>query len=163
VGRSLDRIDAVSCDLHAALLWLDDAASTAEGLNELCESLAEQRSAVKAAGADLDRVVDMESRLASIAANLGDAEQTILALDDLRGEMVQAINTVGGLRRFMVDLMLLEPTVTRAVQALDPVVEFTQAGRLIGKGSMAILTATAPESASQPVIGVAQAGDDETR
>ncbi len=163
VGRSLDRIDAVSCDLHAALLWLDDAASTAEGLNELCESLAEQRSAVVAADADLDRVVNMESRLASIAANLGDAEQTIVALDDLRNEMVHAINTVGGLRRFMVDLMLLEPTMTRAVQALDPVVEFTQAGRLIGKGSMAILSATSTDSTSQQVIDVAQASEEETR
>ena len=163
MGRSLDRIDAVSCDLHAALLWLDDAASTAAGLNELCESLAEQRSAVDAAGADLDRVVSLESRLASIAANLGAAEQTILALDDLRNEMVHAVNTVGGLRRFMVDLMLLEPTVTRAVQALDPVVEFTRAGQLIGKGSMAILSATSSDASSQAVVGVAQAGDDATR
>ena len=106
----------------------------------------------------------MEARLASIAANLGDAELTLVALDDLRNEMVQAINTVGGMRRFMVDLMLLEPTVTRAVQALDPVVEFTQAGRLIGKGSMAILTATGEKAdETQPVIGVAQASDDETR
>jgi O-acetylhomoserine/O-acetylserine sulfhydrylase-like pyridoxal-dependent enzyme len=64
----------------------------------------------------------------------------------------------------MVDLMLLEPTVTRAVQALDPVVEVTQAGRLISKGGMAILSAASGNAAdTQPVMGVAQAGDDETR
>ena len=77
--------------------------------------------------------------------------------------MVHAVNTVGGLRRFMVDLMLLEPTVTRAVQALDPVVEFTLAGQLIGKGSMAILSATSSDASSQAVVGVAQACDDATR
>lgn len=164
VGRSLDRIDAVACDLHAALLWFDEAAATAADLNGLCESLAEQRPAVTKAGEDLDQVVGMQQRLTAIGGSLDDAQAVITALDDLRGEMVQAVNTVGGMRRFMVDLMLLEPTFTRAVRALDPVVEFTQAGQLIGKGGLAILSGTTGTSdAGTPVIGVAQAADDETR
>jgi hypothetical protein len=38
---------------------------------------------------------------------------------------------VGQLQRFVVDVMLLEPAIVRAVRALEPVAEFTRSGRRV--------------------------------
>jgi hypothetical protein len=50
-------------------------------------------------------------------------------LTDLAGTLADASGTVGQLQRFVVDVMLLEPAIVRAVRALEPVAEFTRAGR----------------------------------
>jgi hypothetical protein len=77
-------------------------------------------------------------------------------LSDLAESLATAAGTVGQLQRFVVDIMLLEPAVARAVRALDPVVELTKAGR----GVDAKTTASEP---SRTVTEVARKPADESR
>ena len=92
------------------------------------------------------------------AGDLQAADAALVRLGDLAGSLADASGTVGQLQRFVVDVMLLEPAIVRAVRALEPVAEFTRAGRRVevqkvnAKARPATDETTAIESGKVPEV-----------
>ena len=87
-----------------------------------------------------------------------------MKLSDLAESLATATGTVSQLQRFVVDVMLLEPAVGRAMRALEPVVEFTQAGRRADtKNTAARPLVEGEQPEATPVTEVARKPADESR
>jgi len=130
-AASLSAIDAVHGELTAALKTLDAAAPTAERLGDMATMLAHKADESEVAATRLAGLVALETGLVTLTGQLHAADSTLLRLTDLAETLADASGTVGQLQRFVVDVMLLEPAIGRAVRALEPVLEFTRAGRRV--------------------------------
>jgi hypothetical protein len=92
------------------------------------------------------------------AGDLQAADAALVRLGDLATSLADASGTVGQLQRFVVDVMLLEPAIVRAVRALEPVAEFTRSGRRVevkkvnAKPRPAVEETTAVDSEEVPEV-----------
>jgi hypothetical protein len=98
--------------------------------------------------------VALEQRLVRGGADLQSADAALLRLTDLAGSLADASGTVGQLQRFVVDVMLLEPAIVRAVRVLEPVADLTRAG-----GRAAAKTAGSQKAGSQKAGPKSAAGE----
>ena len=154
-------VDAVRGDLEAGTSRLVAAETAVDRLIGLARSLADRQDDTAAAAARLDQLAGLQHRLLRTTADLEAADAAITRLADINLALGDASGTLGRLQRFVVDIVLLEPTFNRAVRALEPVVEFTAAGRRLevkGAGSDA-----AAETKAGVVRDVARSTGDETR
>ena len=126
---ALAAVDAVHEQLEAGLATLDTAALAAGRLAGLSARLAEVDGQSAEAAERLDSLLAIQDSLLATTADVAAADAALVRLTDLAESLGDASGTVGRLQRFVVDIMLLEPAVGRAVRALEPVVEFTRAGR----------------------------------
>jgi hypothetical protein len=126
---TLGSVEAIQREIAAGVAALDAAVPAAEQLTALAKSLAGQAAAGELAAARLQGLVALEQGLVRATADLQAADAALVRLTDLAGSLADASGTVGQLQRFVVDVMLLEPAIVRAVRALEPVAEFTRAGR----------------------------------
>lgn len=160
-ATSLVAVDAVHGQVTAAMQSLDEAAPTAERLAGMATMLADRADEAALAAVRLDGLVALETGLVKLTGQLHAADSTLLRLTDLAESLADASGTVGQLQRFVVDVMLLEPAIGRAVRALEPVVEFTRAGRRVELKAAESRAATdADETAAArvtPVTEVARA------
>ena len=149
-------VGAVHDDLTAGAARLAAAGTAADRLTSLARSLADRDDETAAARACLDqlaalqdrlirtatdldstdtafarvdRLADLQDRLLGVREDFVAADEAITRLSDISSALADASGTLGQLQRFVVDVVLLEPTFHRAVRALEPVVEFTAAGR----------------------------------
>jgi hypothetical protein len=99
----------------------------------------------------------LEDRLVQAATDLPAADATLVRLTDLAASLADASGTVGQLQRFVVDVMLLEPAIGRAVRALEPVIDFTRAGRRVEP--RATEGAAADDGSTTAAAAVARATD----
>ncbi len=144
---------------------LPSAERTFERMANLNASLAGQDSAMGPAEQRLGRLVALKNSVVSGSDGIDDAAATLTRLHDLRDGLRSATGTIGGVQHMIVDVMLLEPAVGRAVQALKPVIDFTRAARQANPDSMAptqTIPASSPQSApaeETPIAGVATSGE----
>jgi chromosome segregation ATPase len=134
-------VDKVRSDLEAGTARLTAAETAADRLAGLARSLAAQEDNAAEAALRLDLVAGLQHRLLRTTADLEAADAAITRLTDINTALADASGTLGRLQRFVVDIVLLEPTFSRAVRALEPVVEFTAAGRKLevkGAGSESV-------------------------
>ena len=117
--------------LEAGLATLDAAVPAAARLAGLSARLAAEDDRGAEAGERLKSLIALETGLLGAGGDLAAADAALVRLTDLAESLGDAGGTVGRLQRFVVDIMLLEPAVSRAVRALEPVVEFTRAGRQV--------------------------------
>lgn len=117
LGRSLEVIDR-----HE----LESAQAAAERMARLGSALAAQAADIDVAQEQLDRLVDLKSNLVQRSRDLAAAETTLVHLDELTDWLAKSATVVGDLRHFVVDVVLLQPSVERARQALEPVVSLTR-------------------------------------
>lgn len=149
-------VDAVRTDLEAGAARLGAAETAADRLAGLARALADRDDDATAAAARLDRLADVHRRLVRGTADLEAADaaaarieqfvtlhdrilglnldfvaadEAITRLADINLALSDASGMLSQLQRFVVDIVLLEPTFARAVRALEPVVEFTASGR----------------------------------
>jgi hypothetical protein len=109
---------------------LDAAQAAAERMVRLGDTLAAQAADLDAAQSRLDRFVRLKSDLVHHGGDLDAAEITLGHLHDLTDWLARSATVVGDLRHFVVDVMLLQPSVERARHALEPVVALArEAGR----------------------------------
>jgi hypothetical protein len=158
-ATALADVDAIQEQVAAGLATLDAAAPVAERLGELAGTLARRAGDADLAAERLDGLVALESGLVRMTANLSAADAALVRLSDLVASLADASGTVGQLQRFVVDVMLLEPAIGRAVRALEPVVEFTRAGQRIEVKSVAV----PPAAESAAVTEVARLRAEENR
>lgn len=143
-ATTLADVDAIQEQLAAGMATLDAAAPAAERLSGLAALLARRAGDAELAAERLDGLVALETGLVRMTSNLTAADAALVRLTDLVASLADASGTVGQLQRFVVDVMLLEPAIGRAMRALEPVVEFTRAGRRIEVKSTAATPAAEP-------------------
>jgi hypothetical protein len=122
---TLAQLDAVST---RAVTAGRAAVPVAQQLSDLAALLSTRSGASQQAIDRADRLVALESRLVDTAVDARAADAALVRLTDLAEMLAGASGTVGQLQRFVVEVMLLEPAVGRAVRALEPMVEFTRVG-----------------------------------
>jgi hypothetical protein len=122
---------AALADIESVHEQLDAAAPVVERMTGLTAALARQADESTLASQRLEGLMGLEDRLVRTATDLPAADAALLRLTDLAASLADASGTVGQLQRFVVDVMLLEPAIGRAVRALEPVIDFTRAGRRV--------------------------------
>jgi hypothetical protein len=148
---------AALVDIESVHEQLDAAAPVVERMTGLTAALARRADESALASQRLDRLMGLEDRLVQAATDLPAADATLVRLTDLAASLADASGTVGQLQRFVVDVMLLEPAIGRAVRALEPVIDFTRAGRRVEP--RATEGAAADDGSTTAAAAVARATD----
>ena len=114
-----------------------DAERTIDRISGLTSSIVEQETVTGPAEERLRRLVALKSSVVSGADHLDDADAALSRLQDLRDGLRNATTTIGDVQHMIVDVMLLQPAVDRAVAALKPVIELTRTARQADPAAMA--------------------------
>ena len=122
---TLNQVDAVA---NRAVSVGRTALPAAQQLADLSTILQTQSETTTSAMEHAERLITLENRLAESSVDVRAADAALVRLTDLAEMLAGASGTVGQLQRFVVEVMLLEPAVGRAVRALGPMVEFTEVG-----------------------------------
>jgi hypothetical protein len=153
---------------------LPSAERTFERMANLTAALSGQEAATGPAEQRLGRLVALKNGVISGSDAVDDAAAALTRLHDLSDGLRTANSTIGGLQHMIVDVMLLEPAVNRAVQALKPVIELTRTARQADPTAMspkpatdrAVTESTQPERtddssapAANPLVGVSTTAD----
>ena len=102
---------------------LDELVKIRERLHGQAESLA-------AAQAALDGLLSLKDRILAQTADLADAVETLELTTDLHAQLQEAMHQFEGVRRWLVEIVLIEPTVERTMNALKPLAELANLRRL---------------------------------
>ncbi|MDG2384198.1 MAG: hypothetical protein P8N76_21185 [Pirellulaceae bacterium] len=121
-------------DLHQTLINEADRASEAElALNELVDI----RTLLDAQSIDIVKtkdtlhdLVEMKDDVLAQNANIADAIETLERTVDLTDQYQQASKSFETMRRWLTDVILMEPTVQRAMQTLEPISELGNLRRI---------------------------------
>ena len=160
---AVSALATVNDQLKVGSARLTAAGLAANRLTGFVCSLAERKDETDAAVARLGRLTDLEDRLIQSTTDLAAADTAISRLADISGSLSEASDTLGQLQRFVVDIVLLEPTFNRAVRALEPVVEFTAAGRRLEVKAVRDDTEAERETKGTTIREVARVAGDEGR
>lgn len=127
-------------DFHHAVIAADATVASAEGtgarLVRVAADLAAGTAAMTPAEDRLARLLAIQERLTGGATALDDAAAALTRLHDLRDGLRDAAGTVSGIQHMIVDVMLLQPAVDRAMAALKPVIEMTRTARQADPAAM---------------------------
>lgn len=170
VQERAGRLERAVIDSEASI---GDAEKTVERLSGLTSAIVEQETVTGPAEERLRRLVTLKSAVVSGGDHLDDADAALSRLQDLREGLRNATTTVSEVQHMIVDVMLLQPAVDRAVAALKPVIELTRTARQADPAAMAprasiepvrnggsIPAAPQPTSdTATPVVGAAPTGD----
>ena len=170
VQERAGRLERAVIDSEASIV---DAEKTVERIAGLTQSIVDQDTVTGPAEERLRRLVALKSAVVSGADHLDDADATLARFHDLRDGLRNATSTVSDVQHMIVDVMLLQPAVDRAVAALKPVIELTRTARQADPAAMAPRASVestrkgesipaAPQPASDtatPVVGAAPTGD----
>jgi len=112
-----------------AAAGVERATTALGGLAGVSDTIVAQAADMETAREQLDRLVLLKDGLLAGAADLDAARDTLVGLEDLAGWVGESSSVVTEMRKFVVDLMLLQPAAVRARQALEPVVDLVKLGR----------------------------------
>ncbi|MFM8282990.1 MAG: hypothetical protein ACKOCW_05460, partial [Planctomycetaceae bacterium] len=153
-GRHLEeRIVAGESGIAAAREAVGRMETLADAVRDAAEG--SERAAER-----LARLTRVKDDLVGAAGSAEEAAATLDRLETLVAGLAEAKGTLGDIQHMVVDVMLLRPAVDRAVETLQPVIEFTKAARAVdaapvsaGSGDRA-----APSAAvgNGPVVDVAR-------
>ena len=104
-----------------------------EALNELIkirEQLHGQTEQIAAAQAGLDGLLSIKDRILARTADLADAVETLELSADLHRQLQDSIRQFEGVRRWLVEIVMLEPTVERTMNLLKPLAELANLRRM---------------------------------
>lgn len=104
-----------------------------EALDELIklrERLHGQADSLAAAQAGLDGLLSLKDRVLAQTGDLADAVETLELTSDLHRQLQDAMRQFEGVRRWLVEIVLIEPTVERTMNALKPLTDLANLRRL---------------------------------
>lgn len=113
----------------AAAAGVERATRALGSLAEVSDTIVAQAAGMDVAREQLDRLVLLKDGLLAGTTDLDAARATLVGLEDVAGWAGEAAAVVVEMRKFVVDLMLLQPAADRARQALEPVMELVKLGR----------------------------------
>jgi hypothetical protein len=100
-----------------------DARQNAERLLGLRDRLAENPAKIDAAERSAARMIEVQKKLAGESPNLAESIKSVETLIDFQHEFQKQIHSLDGMRRSLMEFVLMENTVTRAVRMLQPLLE----------------------------------------
>lgn len=104
-----------------------------EALDELIkirERLYGQGDSLAAAQTSLDGLLALKDQVLAQTGDLADAVETLELTSDLHNQLQDAMRQFEGVRRWLVEIALIEPTVERTMNALKPLVDLANLRRL---------------------------------
>jgi hypothetical protein len=110
---------------------LDAATENADGLLNLHDVLvADQRLQLAQAAANAEELIRLQDAIAGQTEQLADSIDSLELLSDFQGEFNGQLAQVDNLRRQLTELILLETTISRAMETLQPLAELGNLRRL---------------------------------
>ena len=109
---------------------LTQARDNADKILVLLSDLASNRIDVPAAARNLKQLLEIQKRLNSRGDRIADAVQTLELLSDLQDEIVRYSQSLQGIRKELLELVLLENTVSRVARVLQPLTQLANLRRL---------------------------------
>lgn len=101
-----------------------------EGLIALRQRIDQQSETLPRAQQQLEGLLGLKDRVVAQTADLPDAVETLEAAADVHQEIEKVARSLEGLRRWLVEIMLLENAAQRAAEAVNPLVELSDLRRL---------------------------------
>lgn len=129
VGQGLSALkDEILCgnDQHQ----IEEAGAVLFELSSIRERLQKESDAVATAKTSLDGLVSLKDNLLSRTGDLADAVETLETLGDLEHQLVDSVQSFDRVRRWLVEVVLFEPAVERAVTILKPLTDLSNLRRL---------------------------------
>ena len=106
------------------------ARGNARRLIEVCDTLSASSREMTTAEKNLESLLRMQSRLANQTDDLVSAIETMELLSDFRDDIEQQVRSLQGIRKSLVEIVMLQTAVGRAVGALEPLIELSNLSRL---------------------------------
>lgn len=134
VSRAMEvnqRFGALQGQLAHAADTLPQAEQACQQMGSLCEKLGDQSDSVVSAQRQLAGLCRLKADLLSQNQDLPDAAAMLTQLGELRDGLLHSSGTLGEIQHLVVDMVLLEPAVKRAMLSLKPVVEMTRLSRQV--------------------------------
>lgn len=100
-----------------------DAQQNVNRLLGLRDRLAEKGPQIDAADRTATQLMQMQKKLVGEKANLADALKSVETLIDIQHEFQDQVRALDGIRRGLMEFVLMENTVARAVRTLQPLLE----------------------------------------
>lgn len=102
---------------------ISEAQQSAERLLGLRDRLAENSVKTDAAEHGAARMIEIQKKLAAEIPNLAESIKSVETLIDFQHEFQKQIRSLDGMRRSLMDFVMMENTVTRALHILQPLLE----------------------------------------
>jgi hypothetical protein len=106
------------------------ARAALDELVRLRERLQDEATEIAAAHTGLDGLLSLKDRILARTADLAETIETLELTGDLNRQLQDAMRQFEGVRRWLVEMVMLEPTVERAVGALKPLSDLANLRRL---------------------------------
>jgi hypothetical protein len=154
-----------------------DARQNADRLLGLTERLADSSVKTMAAEKGVALMIEVQRKLAGEDTNLAESIKSVETLIDLQHDFQKQIHSLDGMRRTLMDFILMENTFVRAVRVLQPLLELGNLRHLNEDQLRQIARAMSESESStqisknetghgpnrpQPVLGPSQYNHDET-
>jgi hypothetical protein len=121
----------------------------------LRDRLAEKSSQIEAADRNATQLLQMQTKLAGEKSNLPDALKSVEMMIDIQHEFQDQVHALDGIRRGLMEFVLMENTVARAVHTLQPLLELGNLRHLDQEQMRQIARAISAQQATQ--VGKAEA------
>jgi hypothetical protein len=122
-STALEGILAVKDQLVVRGGQFSDALQIAERLLGLRDRLAENAGKSEAAEKSATRMIEVQKKLAGTHPNLADSIKSIETMIDFQHEFEKQVRSLEGMRRNLMDFIMMENTVAQAVRMLQPILE----------------------------------------
>tara|TARA_R110002095_G_scaffold81637_1_gene70936 strand:- start:102370 stop:103668 length:1299 start_codon:yes stop_codon:yes gene_type:complete len=106
------------------------AQKTTQQLISLQETLTNEDVKVAEAGTNLQSLMTIQAKLLAETGRVVDAVETLEVLGDLQDRVQEQVASMKGMRRELLDIVLMESTVAKATKILGPLAELGNLSRL---------------------------------
>ena len=109
---------------------VEEAGVALTELSDIRERLQKESTHIAPAKSSLDGLVTLKDNLLNRTGDLADAVETLETLGDLEHQLVDSVQSFDRVRRWLVEVVLFEPAVERAVTILKPLTDLSNLRRL---------------------------------
>jgi hypothetical protein len=99
-------------------------------LSAIRQRLQKESTQIDPAKSSLEGLVTLKDNLLARTGDLADAVETLETLGDLEHQLVDSVQSFDRVRRWLVEVVLFEPAVERAVTILKPLTDLSNLRRL---------------------------------
>lgn len=130
--ESIEQLVALRDAILAGASDTPEARVTLENLVVLQDTLNTHSADVDVARKNLGQLLTLEESLRNRSDDIADAVEALEVLTDLQLDIREHVETLGGMRRDLMEVVLLESNVVRVVRMLEPLTELARLRRLNG-------------------------------
>ena len=124
-----DMVD-LNCRLTAEASTVATAASTLDGIIEMKQTISAESNDLPKTQVAVQQLVDLKDDVLAEAENIPAAIESLEQTIDLHDQFARAAQSFEQIRRWMGDVILLEPTIQRAMSTLEPLADLGSLRRM---------------------------------